>query len=128
MLVNRFYDGGWKMPIIRSADVEFVPGLVENTRRRILVNPDSGSGAITLGELIMEPGAELPMHTHRVEETIVITKGEAITVLGAETYTLKPGDVILAPAGVKHMLANQGNEPMGFLFFYPSVEVRVERV
>ena len=116
------------MPIIRSADVEFVPGLVENTRRRILVNPDSGSGAITLGELIMEPGAELPTHTHRVEETIVITEGEAIAVLGVETYPLKPGDVILAPAGVKHMLANRGNEPMRFLFFYPSVEVLVERV
>lgn len=116
------------MPIIRNTDVEFAPGKVENTCRRMLVNPDKGSGAITLGELIMKPGAELPMHTHRIEEVIVITKGTATAVLGDETYALEPGDVILAPAGIRHMLANRGSEPMGFLFFYPAIEVHLERV
>ena len=116
------------MPIIRNADVEFAPGLVENTRRRVLVNPDKGAGAITLGELIMNPGTELPMHTHRIEETMVITKGVATVILGDETYTLEPGDVILVPAGIKHVLANRGNKPMEFLFFYPAIEVLIERV
>ena len=116
------------MPIIRNADVEFTPGSVENTRRRILVNSDKGSGAITLGELIMKPGAELPMHTHRIEETMVITKGEATVVLGDETYTLAPRDVILAPAGIKHTLANRTTEPMEFLFFYPAIEIHLERL
>jgi len=115
------------MPIIRNADVEFSPGLVENYRRRVLVNPDRGSGAITLGEAIMNPGAELPMHTHRIEETMVITKGIATVVLGDETYTLGPSDVILAPAGIKHALANRGSEPAEFLFFYPAVEVQLDR-
>ncbi len=116
------------MPIIRNAEVELAPGAVENTRRRLLVNPDRGSGSITLGELIMNPGASLPMHTHRVEEAIVITRGQATAVLGEETCTLGPGDVILAPAGVKHLVANHSKEPVGFLFFYPSVEVRLDRV
>ena len=100
--------------------IRFVLGLLENTWRRILVNQDKGSGAITLGELSMNPGTELPMHTHRIEETMVITKGAATVVLGDETYTLEPGDVILASAGIKHTLANRSNEPMEFLFFYPA--------
>ena len=116
------------MPIIRSAEVEFAPGLVENYMRRVLVDPDRGSGAITLGEAIMNPGAELPMHTHRVEEVMVITRGTATAVLGDETYTLNLSDVILAPAGVKHTLANRSKEPAGFLFFYPAVEVRLDRM
>jgi len=116
------------MPIIRSAEVELAPGAVENTKRRLLVNPDRGSGSITLGELVMNPGSELPMHTHRIEEAILITKGIATAVLGDETCTLGPSDVILAPAGVKHMVANRSKEPMSFLFFYPSVEVRLDRV
>jgi len=116
------------MPIIRNAEVEFVPGFVENYERRILVNPDKGSGAITLGEAIMNPGAELPMHTHRIEEVMVITRGTATAILGDETYTLNQGDVILAPAGVKHLLANQGQEPASFLFFYPAIEVGLDRV
>ncbi len=93
--VYEFYDMGVKMPIIRNTDVELTPGSVENTYRRILVSPDKGSGAITLGE---------------------------------ETHTLGPGDVILAPAGIKHMVANRSNKPMGFLFFYPAVEVHIENV
>lgn len=116
------------MPIIRSAEVKFTPGRVENYKRRQLVNPDRGSGAITLGEGIMNPGAELPIHTHRVEEVMVITKGTMTVVLGDDTYTLNPSDVILAPAGVQHMLANRSEEPAGFLFFYPAVEVRLDCV
>ena len=116
------------MPIIRSAEVEFGPGSVPNTTRRVLIDPDRGSGAITMGQVIMNPGSELITHTHHIEEAMVITRGIATAVLGDETYTLEPGDVILAPAGGKHTLANRGNEPMGFLFFYPAVEVRLERV
>ncbi len=116
------------MPIIRSTEVEFTPGLVQSYQRRVLVNPDRGSGAVTLGEAIMDPGAELPLHTHRVEEVMVITRGTATVVLGDETYTLNPSDVILAPAGVKHMLANWSKEPTVFLFFYPAIEVRLDRV
>jgi len=126
--VYEFYDMEVKMSIIRNTDVELAPGSVENTCRRILVSPDKGSGAITLGELIMKPGTELPIHTHRIEEAIVITKGEATAMLGEETHTLGPGDVILAPAGIKHMVANRSNKPMGFLFFFPAVEVHIESV
>ena len=114
------------MPIIRKADVEFSPGSVENTMRRALLNPDSGSGAVTLNEVIMNPGSELPLHTHIVEEAFFITKGIASAVLGDETYTLEPSDVMLAPAGIKHTLANRSNEPMGFLCFYPAVEPRMD--
>ena len=104
------------------------PGIVENYRRRVLVDPDRGSGAITLGESIMDPDAELPMHTHRIEEVMVITRGTANVVLGGETYTLNPSDVILAPAWVEHLLANRSKESTGFLFFYPAVEVGMDRV
>ncbi len=112
------------MPIIRSTEVKFTTGRVKNTKSRILVNSERGAVAVTLGELIMNSGAKLPMHTHQVEEAFVITKGIATVVLGNDTYTLSPSDVILAPAGVSHTLANHGKDPMGFLFFYPTVEVK----
>ena len=116
------------MTVIRSADIEFGPGSVPNTRRRVLIDADRGSGAITLGQLIMNPGSELMMHTHRIEEAMVITRGVATAVLGDETHTLRPGDAILAPAGVKHMLANRSSEPMEFLFFYPAISIQMLRV
>ncbi len=115
------------MPIIRNSEVEFSPGSVPNFMRRTMVNPERGSGAITLGEALMNPGAELPMHTHRIEEAMVITKGTLICNLGSESYTLKPGDVILVPTSVKHNLVNRTSEPAGFLFFYPGVEVKMDK-
>jgi quercetin dioxygenase-like cupin family protein len=116
------------MPIIRSTDVKFGPGATSDYRRRVLVGPEKGSGAITLGEIVMDPGASLPLHAHRIEESMVITRGTMTAVLGDETYTLNPSDAILVPAGLKHLLANPGTEPAGFLFFYPGVEVQMERM
>lgn len=116
------------MPIVRNTDVAFVPGVVEGYRRRVLVNRDRGSGMITLGEAIVNPGSELPMHVHKVEEVMVIMEGTATAVLGEETHTLKPGDVVLAPAGEKHALGNRGNQQMRFIFFYPAVEVELHPV
>ena len=95
------------MPVIRSADVEFTPGLVENTRRRILVSPDKGSGTIILGEAIMNLGTEFPTHIHRIEEMMVINKGTATAILSDETHVLGQGDVILASAGKKHARQSQ---------------------
>ena len=115
------------MPIIRNSEVEFTPGMVPNYMRRVMVNPERGSGAATCGEALMNPGAELPMHTHRIEEVMVITKGTVLCNLGGESYPLTPGDVILAPAAVKHNLANRTNEPAGFIFFYPGVEVKLDK-
>ncbi len=116
------------MPIIRNSDVKFGPGATPDYKRRVLVGPEKGSGAITLGEVLMDPGSSLPMHTHRIEESMVITKGIMTAVLGNETYVLNPGDAILVPAWQKHLLANSGKEQAGFLFFYPGVEVLLERV
>ncbi len=112
------------MPIIRSTEVKFTTGRVKDIKSRVMINSERGAIAVTLGEVIMNPGAELQMHTHQVEEAFVITKGTATVVLGNDTYTLNPSDVILAPAGVPHTLANHGKDPMGFLFFYPTVEVK----
>jgi quercetin dioxygenase-like cupin family protein len=114
-----------EVPIIRNSEVEFTPGRADNYKRRQMVNKDRGAASVTLGEVIMNLGAELPLHTHQVEEVMVITRGTATAVLGDNTYNLNSGDVILAPAGVPHMLANNKKEPMGFLFFYPAVEVQL---
>jgi HTH-type transcriptional repressor of puuD len=115
------------MPIIRSSEVKFGPGATPDYQRRVLVGPEKGSGAITLGEVMMDPGSSLPLHTHRIEESMVITKGTITALLGNETYTLNPGDAILVPAWVKHLLANHGKETAGFYFFYPGVEVQMAR-
>ena len=47
-------------------------------------------------------------------------EGKIEAVLEGETRTLGPGDVLLAPAGAKHTITNQSEEPAKVLAIYPT--------
>jgi quercetin dioxygenase-like cupin family protein len=116
-----------RMTVVRSTDVKFQqrsPGV----RTRQLINQDRGSGAVTMGEAIMDPGASLDLHTHKIEEAIIIAEGTATLKCGNDTQTLVAGDAILAPAAEAHLLANNSNKPMKFIFFFPAVNTQRESV
>ncbi len=115
------------MPIVRDAELEFQPR-APGINAKQWVSQEIGAGAITLGEIVMEPGTSLPLHTHKVEEALFIVEGTATAILGDKTYTLEAKSVVLAPAGVRHLLANHTQEQMRFLFFYPAVQVQREVV
>lgn len=52
------------MPIIRSTEVKFTTGRMKDIKSRVMINSERGAIAVTLGEVIMNPGAELQIHTH----------------------------------------------------------------
>lgn len=115
------------MTVIRSSDVEFQqrsPGI----QVRHLINQEKGAGAITLGEGILSPGSSLDLHTHKIEEAIIIAEGTATLICGNETQTLEAGDAILAPAAEAHLLANHSQKPVKFIFFFPAVNTQREFV
>ena len=115
------------MPIVRDTDVKFqqsAPGI----KIRYLVNQEIGALTTTLGEVIMEPGSSLLLHTHNKEEAFFVTEGIATLVLDDDTYTLEANSTALAPAGVRHLLANKSQRPMRFVFFHPTVQVQREVV
>ena len=59
----------------------------------------------------LEPGVSFPMHSHPGEEIIYVLTGEwEYQVEGKGTLTLKVGEVLFIPAGVKHAAKNVGNE------------------
>ncbi len=115
------------MTVIRSADVEFqqrAPGI----KIRQFINQERGAGSVTLGEGVMSPGSSLDLHTHKIEEAMIIAEGTATLICGKETQTLEVGDAILAPAGEAHLLANNSQKPMRFIFFFPTVNTQRELV
>ena len=38
-------------------------------------------------------------------------------------YPVQPGDILLVPAGEKHMTLNTGSEPLVLLCFFPTADV-----
>jgi quercetin dioxygenase-like cupin family protein len=112
------------MAVIRDQDVKYFERAPGQFFRLFVSQESVGSAAMTMGELLMQPGAVIALHTHGVEEAMYIAEGEATAVLGDETHVLGAGSVIYAPAGVKHSLATFGDKSMRFVFCYPAVNVQ----
>lgn len=110
------------MSVIRDQDTEraeVFPGVFA----RQIVHRGRGSAAITMGEVVLQPGATLPRHLHKVEEVIFIVEGNGQVALGDETLEVSPNTTIYAPAGVRHQFTNTGAIPLRLVFAFPAVEV-----
>ena len=60
---------------------------------------------------------------HGFEECIYLLKGQGTTCAESGEIPIKPGDIILIPAGEKHMTRNTGSEPLVLLCFFPEPDV-----
>jgi quercetin dioxygenase-like cupin family protein len=60
-------------------------------------------GENTLLALVdIEPGVEVPLHTHPHEQSGMVLEGELEMGIEGETRTLGPGDIYIIPGGVQH--------------------------
>jgi mannose-6-phosphate isomerase-like protein (cupin superfamily) len=78
---------------------------------------------VTTGITVFEPGTAIPLHTHNVEESVLILEGQATAVVGEDRFDLEPGDATWAPAGVPHRFANRGQGPLRIYWVYGGREV-----
>ena len=63
-------------------------------------------------------------HLHRdFEECIYVLSGRGTMQAESGAYPVGPGDILLVPAGEKHMTLNTGDEPLVLLCFFPTPDV-----
>ena len=111
------------MAIIRRDDIT-IDHSAPNTHRLTLINAELGAGHWTVGELAIDPGQKVPLHVHAThEEGMYILDGPMNYTLGDETGVLNTGDVMFAPAGIKHDLTNTGDEPRRVMFIFPTTNI-----
>ena len=111
-------------PVINIADVPLVDHGHGEGFQAQLGRIGGLIGAKKLGCMlhIVQPGKKaFPFHAHHVnEEMYLILQGEGTYRLGGETYQVKKGDVLAAPAGddtMAHQLLNTGSEDLHYLCF-----------
>lgn len=82
-----------------------------------------GQPEITISRITIQPGAQLPMHTHPNPLGGVILSGE-LTVYKEDgtSHTFQSGDPILEVVNTKHYGKNTGEEPTVLIAFYIGVE------
>jgi mannose-6-phosphate isomerase-like protein (cupin superfamily) len=71
------------------------------------------------------PGDAIPLHTHSIDEVVVIDRGTGAYRLGRETTTVGAGSVVFIPAGTPHGTHNDGDEPLYIHAVFPSRELDI---
>jgi len=82
------------------------PKLTSLPVRKILDGSLSGYYAhlatMTIGEVLLDGDATVPMHTHPHEQITYVIEGRFEFTVGDETTILEPGMAALIPSGVPH--------------------------
>ncbi len=110
------------MPFITNRQVhaeERYPGV----KSKVYIHKDAGAHGIQMGEVYVSPGCQILLHTHNVEEAIILLEGTLETVVGKEKRVIRGGTTLLATAGVPHSLVSNGEKAARFIYAYPSVNV-----
>src|SRR5882762_9887100 len=76
-------------------------------RTRKLIATEHGFTSFFVGEFEMDQGASVPLHTHPIEEALVVIEGAVTVQLGEETITAAAGSVVRIPPGIPHALQNE---------------------
>jgi len=87
-----------------------------STIRELLAHRNSAIRNQSLAEARLAVGQATTPHYHAVtEEIYYILTGTAALTLGTETQTVRPGDAIAIPPGLRHTIRNTGIEELVFL-------------
>lgn len=84
-------------------------------------NTDRAS--FTTGVTRFSVGAGLPLHSHNVEESVIVLSGLATVVVGDTSVDLVAGEATWVPAGVPHRFVNRGDSPMEIYWVYGGLHV-----
>ena len=112
------------MPILKKSDIrkeELAPGV----DRWAIVDGTQGADSLSVGDLTLADGSTAATHIHPTEEAMVILEGELDAVLGDKIITVKEGQTVLAPAGVKHGFINRSGAEARLMAIFPTA--RIER-
>ena len=73
---------------------------------------------VTTGMTVFSPGTGIPLHSHNVEESVLVFAGQATAVIDGERVDLEAGDATWVPAGVPHQFINRGDGELTIYWVY----------
>jgi mannose-6-phosphate isomerase-like protein (cupin superfamily) len=79
--------------------------------------------SVTTGFTTLPPGVGIPMHSHNVEECVLVLEGEATVTIGDDQFDVEAGVTTWVPAGVPHCFTNRGDTPMRIYWVYAGLLV-----
>jgi quercetin dioxygenase-like cupin family protein len=93
-----------------------------------LVDPVAEAGYVRDLCVILEwiaPGDSIPLHTHTIDEVIVVESGDVELRLGEETRRVTGRSVAFVPAGTPHGARNVGEGDASYSAFFGSTRIDI---
>ncbi len=81
-----------------------------------------GAAGICGGYGVFRPGASLPCHFHKFDESITIVSGEALCLVEGNVYGLSGLDTAFVPVGRVHRFLNRSEKDMAMIWVYSGSE------
>ena len=78
---------------------------------------------VTTGMTVFEVGTGIPLHSHNVEESVLVFQGQATATIADKTFDLDAGEATWVPADIAHRFANRGTTPMTIYWVYGGRDV-----
>ena len=88
-----------------------------------LVGRADGTSAFTAGVSSFQPGVEVPLHSHNVEEMVNVLEGSGECEVDGQVYPVKQWDTTYIPAGLVHCFRNTGSQRMSIMWIYATTNV-----
>jgi quercetin dioxygenase-like cupin family protein len=87
-----------------------------NIRANVLLRSEQSGGQVSLIEVVVPArSAGPPLHTHDFDEAFYMREGELLFQVADELFTRRAGELVFAPRGVAHALANRSDADARYL-------------
>jgi len=85
--------------------------------------PANETNRVTTGMTVFGKGTGIPLHSHNVEESVLVFAGEATAIIGDDRFDLVAGQATWVPAGIPHCFVNRGEGEMTIYWVYGGRDV-----
>ncbi len=108
------------MPIIDHRQAPEVPWRPGYRKWDITTHEHGVSTSLSLN--YAEPGTGAPLHTHAIDELIVIMSGTLEVRIDGETHRVEKDHTLVIPPGVEHAFTVVGEENADLLVVFPDMD------
>jgi len=108
------------MPIIDHNDVPEVPWRPGYRKWDVTLKEHGVSTSLSLNTA--EPGTGAPLHTHEIDELIMIMEGTLEVRINGETHTVEQDHTVVIPPGAEHAFKVVGEKTARLIVVFPHMD------
>ncbi|MCB2190477.1 MAG: cupin domain-containing protein [Deltaproteobacteria bacterium] len=110
------------MSILKNAELP-VEQMYPKVQRKELIGKNMGATGLSMGEITIEPGGEIPLHYHSMEDCILLRQGSGEVHIEGKVHKVTAPMTLLIEPNLQHKVVNTGNEDIRIIYGFPGVDV-----